>query len=274
MLKEILENVRKTKPLIHSITNYVSMNDCANLLLACGASPIMAEDPLEVEEITTRCSGLYLNIGTLNQQKVSAMVLAGKKANALGHTVVLDPVGAGASTFRSESAKMLLDKIHFSAIRGNLSEIKSLALDCENVGGVDVAQAECVTEENLEQVADFAKKFAKKTGAIIVITGQQDIVADERNVYLVSNGHTMLRNITGVGCQLSALIAAYITANPGNTLEAVLAAVCAMGVCGEKSYNRLKPEEGSGTYRMYLMDAVNLLNGDELEQLAKYKKYN
>ena len=181
MLKEMLDNVRKTCPLVHNITNYVTVNDCANILLACGGSPIMADDVDEVEDITTICGGLNINIGTLNQRTIPAMHKAGKKANELGHPVVLDPVGAGASCLRTKTANDLIDQIQFSVIRGNISEIKTLALGSGDTRGVDAAVADSVTEDNLSQAIAFAKAFAQKTGSVIAITGAIDIVADAKN---------------------------------------------------------------------------------------------
>ena len=127
MFQTMLENVRKNCPLIHNITNYVTVNDCANIVIACGASPIMADDKEEVAEITTICSGLNINIGTLNSRTIASMLIAGKRANELNHPVVLDPVGAGASKLRTETAMQLLEDVKFSVIRGNISEIKTLA---------------------------------------------------------------------------------------------------------------------------------------------------
>ena len=164
MFKELLETVRMRKPLIHNITNYVTVNDCANVLLACGGSPIMADDAEEVEEITAICDGLNINIGTLSRQRIPSMFLAGKKANALGHPVVLDPVGAGACTLRTETALKLLDEVKFSAIRGNISEIKALAFGKGKTNGVDADLADTVTADNLEQAVEFAKRFAERTG--------------------------------------------------------------------------------------------------------------
>ena len=160
MLKEMLNHVREKCPLIHNITNYVTVNDCANILLACGGSPIMADDAEEAEEITAICGGLNINIGTLNQRTIPAMHLAGKKANELGHPVVLDPVGAGASKLRTNTAKALLEDIHFTVLRGNISEIKTLALGTGGAKGVDADIADKVTKENLPQTVAFAKKFA------------------------------------------------------------------------------------------------------------------
>ena len=212
MFAEQFANVRTKSPLIHNITNYVTVNDCANMVLACGASPIMADDAAEVEDITTICGGLNINIGTLNSRTIESMLKAGKKANALGHPVVLDPVGAGASALRTETAYRLLDEVRFTVIRGNISEVKTLASGAGTTKGVDADVADRVTEENLDGAVAFAKAFAAKTGAVVAITGAIDIVADGAKAYCIRNGHPMMSAITGTGCQLSALTAAFITA--------------------------------------------------------------
>ncbi len=270
MLQEMLENVRKNCPLIHNITNYVTVNDCANILLACGGSPIMADDAEEAEEITSICGGLNINIGTLNQRTIPAMHLAGKKANELRHPVVLDPVGAGASALRTNTAKELIENIKFTVIRGNISEIKALALGTGGAKGVDADVADKVTKETLPQAVAFAKAFAKKTGAVIAITGAIDIVTDGEKAYCIYNGHPMMSSITGTGCQLSAMTAAYVTANPTTPLEAAAAAVSAMGICGEKAYARLTEQDGNSSYRNYIIDAIFHLTGEELQRCAKY----
>lgn len=271
MFKEMLETVRERCPLIHNITNYVTVNDCANILLACGGSPIMADDAEEVEEITTICGGLNINIGTLNSRTIPSMLLAGKKANTLGHPVVLDPVGAGASTLRTRTAHQLLDQVNFAVIRGNISEIKTLAQGQGTTKGVDADVADAVTEETLPQAVAFAKAFAQKTGAVIAITGAIDIVADGQKAYCIRNGHPMMSTVTGTGCQLSAMTAAYVTANPEANLEAAAAAVCAMGICGEIAHQRLSPLDGNSSYRNYIIDAVCHLDGETLERRAKYQ---
>ena len=273
MLKEMIENVRKNSPLIHNITNYVTVNDCANILLACGGSPIMADDVDEVEEMTSICGGLNINIGTLNKRTIPAMKLAGKKANELNHPVLLDPVGAGATSLRTKTANELIDEIQFSVIRGNISEIKTLALGTGTTRGVDADIADVVSKDNFEQAVKFAKEFSQKTGAIIAITGAIDIVADSEKAYCIYNGHPMMSSITGTGCQLSAMTTAYVTANPDTPLEAVVASVCAMGVCGEKAYARLNKEDGNLSYRGYIIDAIYNLDGEELEKNAKYEVY-
>ena len=264
MFAEQFANVRTKSPLIHNITNYVTVNDCANMVLACGASPIMADDAAEVEDITTICGGLNINIGTLNSRTIESMLRAGKKANALGHPVVLDPVGAGASTLRTETAYRLLDEVRFTVIRGNISEVKTLASGAGTTKGVDA-------EENLDGAVAFAKAFAAKTGAVVAITGAIDIVADGAKAYCIRNGHPMMSAITGTGCQLSALTAAFITANPGQPLEAAAAAVCAMGLAGEIAHARLTPLDGNATYRNYIIDAIYNMTPAQLEEGAKYE---
>ena len=271
MLKKMLENVRSKTPLIHNITNYVTVNDCANILLACGGSPIMSDDIEEVEEITSICGGLNINIGTLNQHTIPAMFAAGKKANELGHPVVLDPVGAGASALRTNTALELLERIQFTVIRGNISEIKTLASGSGSTKGVDADITDQVTEENLDQAVFFAKSFAQKTGAVIAITGAIDIVADRDNAYCIRNGHAEMSKITGTGCQLSAMIAAYITATPEDTLTATAAAVCAMGLAGEIGLSKMQEGEGNSTYRNRIIDAIYNMNGKMLDMGAKYE---
>ena len=271
MFKAIFENVREKCPLIHNITNYVTVNDCANIVIACGASPIMADDKDEVEEITTICSGLNINIGTLNSRTIDSMLIAGKKANELNHPVVLDPVGAGASKLRTSTAMKLLDEVKLAVIRGNISEIKTLASGSGTTKGVDADVADKVTEENLDEEVAFTKAFAKKTGAVIAITGAIDIVADENKAYCIYNGHPMMSSITGTGCQLSAMTAAFVTANPEHRLEAAAAAVSAMGLAGEIAYNRVLEMDGNSSYRNYIIDAIYRMTPEELEKGAKYE---
>lgn len=271
MFKTMLKNLREKTPLIHNITNYVTVNDCANILLACGGSPIMADDIGEVEEITSICGGLNINIGTLNGRTIASMLAAGKKSNQCGHPVILDPVGAGASRLRTETAYKLLDEVKFAVIRGNVSEIKTLALGAGDTKGVDAGVSDTVTDETLDNAVAFVKKFSKKTGAVIAMTGAIDIVADGQRAYVIQNGHPMMSRITGTGCMLSAITTAYITANPDYSLEAAAAAVCAMGLCGQRAIKRLGEEDGNATYRNYIIDEIYNLSGDELEDGAKYE---
>ena len=271
MLREIFQNVRQSCPLVHNITNYVTVNDCANMLLACGGSPIMADDPADAVEITALCGGLNINIGTLNQRTIPAMLSAGRRANELGHPVVLDPVGAGASALRTDTALRLLREVKFAVIRGNISEIKTLALGSGTTKGVDADVADRVTEENLDGAVSFAKDFARRTGAVIAITGAIDIVTDGERAFCIRNGRPEMSSITGTGCQLSALTAAFVTANPDRPLEAAAAAVCAMGLCGETAFRRMTELDGNSSYRSYIIDAMYRLTPEELEKGVKYE---
>ena len=271
VLKTMLENVRAKTPLVHNITNYVTVNDVANVLLAAGGSPIMSDDADDVEDITSICGGLNINIGTLNKNTIPSMFLAGKKANELGHIVLLDPVGAGASRLRTDTANRLMQEVRFDAVRGNISEIKTLAVGAGTTKGVDADIADRVTEENLGEVVAFVKKFAERTGAVIAVTGAIDLVADAKKAYCIYNGHPMMSSITGTGCQLSALTAAFVTANKDHPLEAAAAAVCAMGLAGEIAHERLTPQDGNATYRNYIIDAIYHMDGDELERGAKFE---
>ncbi|QOX63235.1 hydroxyethylthiazole kinase [Anoxybacterium hadale] len=271
MLNTYLANVRLNSPLVHCITNYVTVNDVANVLLACGGSPIMSDEEDEVEEITSICGGLNINIGTLNKNTISSMFLAGKKANELGHKVLLDPVGAGASRLRTETAAGLMKEIQFDVIRGNISEIKTLASGSGRTKGVDADLAEAVTEQSLDGAVAFVKELAKQTGSVIVVTGAIDLVAEGERCYVIRNGRPEMGKITGTGCQLSALITAFITANPDHVLDAAAAAVCAMGLAGEIGWNNMLPGDGNSTYRNRIIDAIYQMDGATLEQGARYE---
>lgn len=271
MLGTMLENVRKNVPLVHNITNYVTVNDCANVLLACGGSPIMSDDIDDVRDITAICTALNINIGTLNKHTIPSMLEAGKISNSLNHPVLLDPVGAGASRLRTETAKRLIDEIDFTVIRGNISEIKALALGGGTTKGVDADVADSVTEETIDSVISFAREFSKSTGAVIVITGATDLVVSPEKAYVIKNGNPMMSKITGTGCMLSAMMSAYIGANPDNIPEACAAAVCAMGLCGERAFDRLGERDGNSTYRNMLIDEIYNLDAQTLRKGAKYE---
>lgn len=271
MFEQIFENVRRKSPLIHNITNYVTVNDCANMLLACGASPIMADDPDDAVEITAICGGLTINIGTLNRRTIPAMLAAGRRANELGHPVVLDPVGAGASKLRTDTVFQLMREVKFTVIRGNISEVKTLASGSGTTKGVDADVADRVTEETLDGAVAFAKEFARRTGAVTAITGAIDLVTDGERAFCIRNGCSMMSSVTGTGCQLSALTAAFVTANPDQPLEAAAAAVCAMGLCGEIAHQRLTAADGNSSYRNYIIDAMYRLTPEALEKGANYE---
>lgn len=266
-----LEQVRNTVPLVHNITNYVTVNDVANILLACGGSPIMSDDAEDVVEITSICGGLNINIGTLNRNTVLSMVMAGKQANKLGHKVLLDPVGVGASTFRTNTAVNLIKAVKFDVIRGNISEIKTLALGSGSTKGVDADVADAVRSDTLEASSAFVKELAAKQECIIAVTGAIDLVADDKTCYVIRNGRSEMGKITGTGCQLSGMMTAFITANPENKLKAAAAAVCAMGLAGEIGWAHMRPEDGNATYRNRIIDAIYHMDGETLKKGAKYE---
>lgn len=270
-MREYLENVRNTVPLVHNMTNYVTVNDVANVLLACGGSPIMSDEAEDVEDITSVCGGLNINIGTLHKTSIEGMFRAGKKANELGHPVLLDPVGAGASALRTNTALGLMKELKLAVIRGNISEIKTLALGSGTTKGVDADVADAVTEESLDEAVAFVKKFAEETGTIIAVTGAIDLVSDGRKCYVIRNGRPEMGKITGTGCQLSGMMTAYVTANPDHPLEAAAAAVCVMGLAGEIGWSRMQEGDGNATYRNRIIDAIYNMTGEELEKGAKYE---
>ncbi len=288
MFNQIVNRTREITPLIHNITNYVSANACANITLACGASPIMAEDIGEVEEVTALAAALVINTGMMTESKRSAMLAAGKCANELGHPVILDPVGMGVSMFRTDAIRSILREVRVQVIRGNNSEIRRLADSCgikdaelssalshsevniTSQKGVDVSFLDEITEDRLEKSIMIAKKLAISSGAIIVATGAIDIITDGVWVSLIRNGSAMLKQVSGSGCMLSSLIGAYCGANPNMCYEACVAAVGAMGLCGESAYERmLYRQEGSASLLIYLLDYMSQLDGDRLMEGIK-----
>ena len=269
MLKECLSRVQERTPLVHNITNYVTVNDVANVLLACGGSPIMSDEPEDVEDITSICGGLNINIGTLNERSIEAMFRAGRKANELGHPILLDPVGTGASKLRTETADRLVRELRPTVIRGNISEIKTIATGSGTTKGVDADVADAVTPENLPAAVAFAKELAGRLDTVIAITGAIDIVADSTKAYVIRNGRPEMGRITGTGCQLSGLATAYAVANPEQVTEAVATAVTLMGVAGEIGWENMLPVDGNSTYRNRIIDAIYNMDGETLEQRAK-----
>lgn len=264
MFEEILNRLAEQKPIVHCITNFVTVNDCANIVLASGGSPTMAHDVGEVGEITAMCQSLVLNMGTLGDD-LQAMIAAGKKANELGHPVVLDPVAVGASKLRTNAYRRLEGEVRFSVIRGNISEIKAIATGSGSTKGVDADDLDTVREDTLDQAVQMAKTLSRKTGAVIAISGAIDIVADREKAYVIRNGHPMMARITGTGCMLTALIGAFCGANPGCILDSTAAGVCSMGICGELAHAKtVRTEGGTLSFRTYLIDYMSNLTPERL----------
>lgn len=259
MFEKILENLKNKAPMVHNITNYVTANDCANILLAAGASPIMADDEDEAAEITAICDALVINIGTLNKRTVSSMLKSGKRANELGIPVILDPVGAGASALRTDTAIRLIKEIKFSAIRGNASEIKILCGGGSKSRGVDVSDCDCDTNA----ASGNAKRLAKLTSAVVLVTGKTDFVTDGERSFAVSNGHPMMKKVTGCGCMLSALLGGFSGANPDNILDAAACAAAFMGLCGERAAEKCA---GTGSLRVGIIDEASNMTAEILNR--------
>lgn len=272
LLGTALENVRSTTPLVHCITNYVTVNDCANALLACGGSPIMADDVDDAPEITLICGGLVLNIGTLNARTIETMRAAGRVAGELGHPIVLDPVGAGASALRTSTAATLVDELPVTVVRGNMSEVKTVAGAAAATRGVDVNPDDAVGEKNLASSVAFARELAGRLGCVVAITGAIDVVASADRAYAVRNGVPMMGKITGTGCMLDAIVAAYAVANPGRALEATVAAVAGWGLAGEVAAGRMGPLDGNASFRTYLIDAAYNLTAEQLAAGARVEE--
>ena len=224
----------------------------------------MAHNIDEVEEITAMSQGLVLNIGTLGNE-LAAMIAAGKKANELGHPVVLDPVAVGASELRTEACRRLEREVQLSVIRGNVSEIKAIATGSGSTKGVDADQLDAITEDTIEKVVDKVKHLSDQTGAVIAVSGAIDLVVDSQKAYIIRNGHPMMARITGTGCMLTSLIGAFCGANPNHILDAAAAAVCAMGVCGELAYQKtIQADGGTLSFRTYLIDSMSKLTIEQL----------
>jgi hydroxyethylthiazole kinase len=254
----LLSRVREQRPLVHHITNMVVMNDTANITLAIGASPVMAHAREEVEEMVGLAGALVLNIGTLTPEQIEAMLLAGKRANELGIPIVLDPVGAGATKLRTESALRLLSERDIAVIRGNASEIATLVGVAAETRGVDAVSL----SEDREVVA---RRAAREFNTTVAITGAIDVITDGQRVSRVENGHPLLASITGSGCMVTSLVGAFLAVESDAWL-ATIAALVAMGRAGEIAALRAG---GPGTFRSHLLDAVAALDAASFEQGQK-----
>lgn len=272
---EAFSRIREKKPLIHFLTNYVTVNDCANITLACGGSPIMADEIKEVEEIVSLASAVVINIGTANDQTAAAMLRTGCYANQLDIPVILDPVGAGISKFRNNLLQILLKEINFTAIKGNISEMKYLSDGICSTQGVDASFHDLVSEENLSEMALYARKLSVITGSMIAITGPIDLVADSQRVFMIRNGCSTMSSVTGTGCMGGAVLGCTMAANPPEIdLEAAVTAIAAMGICGELAYEQMqKYNYGLNTYRNLIIDAISQLDASIFEARQKIEQF-
>ncbi|MFV0441266.1 MAG: hydroxyethylthiazole kinase [Lachnospirales bacterium] len=235
MFYEILENVRRKSPLIHCMTNYVTVNDCANIISAIGGSSVMSDEILEVEDVVAFCDGLLVNIGTLNERTIKAMRVTMNKANLLHKPIVFDPVGAGATKYRNDVSIDFVTNNKQTVIKGNATEIKALHGDLNEERenrGIDANVFDTVTKGNMKTYAKIAMELSEQTGAVIVITGSIDIVASEDDAYFLFNGSNEMGEVVGTGCQLGAMIATFVSADKENIFNATAAAVCLYGIAG------------------------------------------
>jgi hydroxyethylthiazole kinase len=257
-----LAAIRERKPLVHQITNYVVMNETANATLALGALPVMAHAIEEVEEMASVAGALVLNIGTLSQPWIDSMLLAARAANRAGVPVVLDPVGAGATKLRTETAKRILDGAEIAVVRGNAAEIATLAGREAEIRGVESIGAS-------DSGAELAKAAASALGSVVAVTGPVDHVSDGERVVAVANGHELLSTVTGTGCMSTAITGCFLAVAADRPLEAAAEALAAFGVAGEDAARGAK---GPGSFHAALYDALYNLDPGTIEGRAKVEE--
>jgi hydroxyethylthiazole kinase len=268
LIKQIggtLEDLRQKKPLIHHLTNYVTVNDCANIVLAIGASPIMADDIEEVETITAMASALVLNIGTLNQRTIISMVAAGKKANQRNIPVVLDPVGAGASELRNRTVVRLLDEVKIDILRGNMSEIRFISGLKASTKGVDASEDD-IARGNTSGM-ETAKNLAGKLNCVVAITGATDLISDGTRCSYIQNGHPMLSRVTGTGCMSTSLVGAFAGVTTDYFLAASAGILC-MGITGEIAFAEAGTK-GTGSFHTAIIDSISRLDNQTIMMMAQ-----
>ena len=269
-LCEPLRRLKEKTPLVQCITNFVTVNDCANIILAAGGTPSMAQDEREVYEAVEGADALVCNMGAI--EHLDSMIIAGAHAAELGKPVVLDPVAAGGTALRREASKQLLDKVHFSVIRGNASEIRFLAGEQTRGSGVDVRAGDEVSEDRLASGIAMAKALSERTKSVIVISGVCDIIADVDKACVLRNGCATMARITGSGCMLTSLIGAFCGAMPEDAFTAAVSAVAVMGIAGEiADKRRIANGTGNATFRNDLIDAVFNMTEEQLAEHIRYK---
>ena len=255
---ENLRMIRTKKPLVHNITNFVVMNYTANALLACGASPVMAHAPEEVVEMVSLAGALVLNIGTLTPYWVDSMLKAGRRANELNTPIILDPVGAGATKLRTDSAKEIIDALSIQVVRGNASEVLSLACEGSRTKGVDAIHS-------VDEAADAAVSLAMELNTTLAITGKVDLITDGERIYRVSNGHELMGYVTGSGCTATAIIGAFLAVD-NDPVEATATGLAYFGLAGEHAAAKAS---APGTFQMVLLDALYTMGEEELREGAQ-----
>ncbi len=259
---KILSAVQHGHPLVHQITNYVTVTDCANATLAIGASPVMAHSILEAADMASLAQALLLNIGTPDENSAAAMLKAGQAANRFKIPVILDPVGAGATPFRKKLSETLLQGMQVNILRGNQAEIRALLQLSSGSRGVD-------SLDDQEDFGELAGRAAREYRCIAAVTGRIDCISDGQQIIRIANGHPLLQKITGTGCMCSALCASCAAACPDNLLDAAATGIAISGVAGEIAAGNLLPHEGSGTFHLRLMDAFSNMTAEILQQKTR-----
>ncbi|MEE1133604.1 MAG: hydroxyethylthiazole kinase [Methanobrevibacter sp.] len=275
-IDENLKNIQEKNALTHCITNSVTINDCANAVLAIGGSPFMAEDAEELEEVVTIADVLVINIGKLSKDQIESMKISSKTANKTNTPIILDPVGVGVTELRNKTTMDLINNYDITAIRGNITEIKAIAklsgvLDESNTAkGVDVNADDIITEENLKANGDIICELAKKLDTVILASGPIDILSDGTTTIAIDNGDDMMPKITGSGCMLSSIVGSCIGGS--NPFEGSLVAILAMNIAGEKARAKVEEKnEGTGSFRTYLIDYLYKTDSETLMNEANIK---
>lgn len=253
-----LLRIREKRPLIHSITNFVTINFTANTLLAMGASPVMAHAGSEVEEMAVIADALVLNIGTLSEDRIGSMIRAGKKYNDLGKPVIFDPVGAGASTYRTYSARKILREIQIHLVRGNASEILSLQKAVADSKGVDAAHT-------VEAAVETAGRLAEEFHAAVAVTGPVDMITDGNRSIRILNGHPIMGRVTGFGCAATAAAGAFAAVDP-DSFDAAAGALCFLGLAGEVAGEKAS---GPGSFAVEFLDALYNVTPEDLKNRSR-----
>jgi len=266
-LLQIRQSVKLKKPLIHYITNPISINDCANMILAVGAKPIMAEHPLEVSEITAVSKSLGVNLRNITDNKMKSMLISGKTAYEKKIPQIIDLVGVGCSKLRLDYAKKFISECHPNVIKGNMSEIKAIYGIKSSAKGIDVGVCDIITEQNFDENIKMIKSLSMETGSVVAATGVVDIISNGTYTYIISNGCEMLSMITGTGCMLTGLIASYISSE--NILDGTALAAALMGICGELSQN----VKGTGSFRNELIDNMFSISDDIIIKKIRINSY-
>lgn len=250
-LWDLHQSIKKRAPLIHCLTNHISINDCANAVLEVGGRPIMAEHPLEVEGITASAKSLVVNMGNISDNRMKAIELSGRLAYEKGIPKIIDMVGLGCSPLRYEFAKEWIERCQPEIIKGNHSEIKALLGLAHDADGIDVGESDQLEEKNIQMGLDNAKRLSKRYGCVVLISGAIDIVVEEEKLYSIHNGHPIMAKVTGTGCMLNAVVGTYLASN--KPLESAVLGALVMGIAGEVAKNQ---SVGTGSFRVNLHDQL------------------